>query len=300
LTLIGFVTEAIELLRARLFCFPQLAALANPSLSLRRKGVTDEYPPDCMHHAGRRGPAAYAGQVGGRRGRASCSVSQNLKMNLARRTPSPSPYAAPGTQPSSTPFSPILSLAMSIEKTATTVQQPLLDLDGAPRPRRPRASKLTPRRFCLGLCALVSLGIIGFLGVKAFLAVKNIWSTIGQTHVESHWNATAAGAVAGDEHIVRPYFGLKEDGAAVERFDLAATIYVRFNKEAADLEAAGYEPDESKWLAGWKDIPGRVLNNERRRGRFIPIFREIVLRDVPVYSKPIKTTARVVIPKELL
>jgi hypothetical protein len=94
-------------------------------------------------------------------------------------------------------------------------------------PRRPKKTKLTPCRFCIGL-GLIFLATI--VSLFFYQLGKIAFDALGKArfpHLDHHHpkNETAFGVI-GEEGLVRSLYGREEDGG-VEKFDLIATIFHR-------------------------------------------------------------------------
>jgi len=177
---------------------------------------------------------------------------------------------------------------------------PLLSMEppSSLRPR-PKKSKLTPCRFCLGLF-LLAVG--SFLSILAYQLSKIAVDALGEArypHLAFHHpkNETAMGLGAvGEQDLVRSFYGRQEDGGVVDKFDLVATIYHRvvvWNGTVVGVRE-GLEEDRKNGLEEGDE------EGEEVWGPFERIFSEVVMEGLSLKAKGVKTVAKVVLPGRIM
>ena len=166
----------------------------------------------------------------------------------------------------------------------------LIEPPPASKPKRPKQRGLTALRCCLGCLALVGLVVAVVLGVFAFGIARALQTKVLRPHVGKHANATllAAGAV-NESELVRPYFSPEGD---VSSFDLGIAVHARWD---ALPSAAETDADRSLDPAdGGQGLPAPERND------WSVVYREVVLRNVPLTTKPVQTTVRVDVPSAIV
>ncbi|GAA5986859.1 hypothetical protein JCM10908_000925 [Rhodotorula pacifica] len=146
-----------------------------------------------------------------------------------------------------------------------------------PRPRKKpqKSSWLSPGRFCLALCILITVAITGAFAYGIYQVADQTWRLLNSPHIDKHANASLVALQPiplQDGKVVRSFFGPKDAGG-VDKFDLEAALWVR--SEA--------DPDYDQ-----SDTPWELLQ------------QATVLENVPIDSKPVHAVQHVRLPKELV
>jgi hypothetical protein len=163
--------------------------------------------------------------------------------------------------------------------------------------RRPKRTKLTPCRFCIGL---VLIFLAAILSLFFYQLGKTAFDVLGKArfpHLDHHHprNETAFGVI-GEEGLVRSFYGREEEGG-VEKFDLIATIFHRVmvkNQTVVGVEEGALMlKEEGQGSQKDKD------KDELVWGPWERIFSQVVLEGLNLRSKGVKTVAKVTLPGQI-
>lgn len=168
------------------------------------------------------------------------------------------------------------------------------------------ARRLTPLRFCLGLLALIGLVGAGLLGWGAVSLGRLLYASFSHPHAGHRLNQTlAAAAGVPESDLVRSYFS-PDGGSSHETFDLGALVYARWDEvpqpKAGRKKATDGADDETEPALdlSWLDERMGIKPAPPERTDWQLVHRSIVLKDVPVSTKPVQSIVQVTVPKDLV
>lgn len=176
---------------------------------------------------------------------------------------------------------------------------------------RLRATTRFQARFCLGFCSFLALVISG-----AFVyTIYGLVGAVANPHGSHHANATLVAASESKAELVRPFFDPDGRGR-LESFDLGVMVHARWDDlpetEALTEEKAGQDVEEAKQEDGqdaapvqftmqpWMDTKLPIKPTRPNIGRWQQVFRQVVLRNVSISTKPVQTSVPVTIPGDLM
>lgn len=141
------------------------------------------------------------------------------------------------------------------------------------RKKQTTSSWLSPARFCLGVCFLLTGCIATGIVYVCYTAATTFWQIENAPHLDKHANASLAAQPIPlrDANVVRSFFGPKDAGG-VDMFDLKAALWVKVLK-----------PD-----VHWLETPWEL------------VYDATVLENVPIDTKPVHAVQQVRLPKELV
>lgn len=165
-------------------------------------------------------------------------------------------------------------------------------------------------RFCIGLCSLVGLLVIGCICYGIFSFIRSL----GRPHEAHHADVKLVGELGRESELVRPFFGPPASGSRFASFDLGLLVHARWDveidsvpaavTEETDGEIVRYAPrNESLSPDIWKSVhdeSGRVSTRPFVTLPWREIHREIVLKDIPLDTQPVRTTVPLSFPREIM
>lgn len=139
-------------------------------------------------------------------------------------------------------------------------------------------------RFCIGLCSLVGLLVVGSICYGLFSFARSL----GRPHEHLHAEAKLISEPGRESELVRPVFGPPASGALLTTFDLGLLIHARLAVEVGSERVEAEKGGEG------------LLTQPFENGSWHEIHRAIVLKDVPLDTRPVQTTVPLRFPRDIM